>query len=86
MSITLVSQRVAEAISELGVTGTRTYDVDLVDRKTGPIEGHVGFVPSLDGTGELFSYDWRERTTSYAWIMSERVLNGLTERGSTCSR
>lgn len=32
-------------------------------------------------TSEISSYAWPEKHHSYAWIISERVVTGLYERG-----
>lgn len=77
----LVSRRFADAVGDLGVTGTRTYGIELIDRRNGPIEGYVGFVPRLNGSGEVSSYAWTDGDNSFTWIISARVLLGLKERG-----
>ncbi|WP_291277900.1 hypothetical protein [Galactobacter sp.] len=76
-----VSRRFAQAVAELGVADVKTYEIDLIDRRKGPIEGYVGFVPSLTGKGEISSWNWRKGKTSFAWVMSNRVLDGLLARG-----
>ncbi|MCT1656311.1 hypothetical protein [Brevibacterium luteolum] len=78
---TLVSQRFADAVAELGVTGCSTFDVDLFSANEGRVEGYVGFAENTEGTSEITSYAWREKAHSYAWIVSERVLEGLKARG-----
>ncbi|UBH05375.1 hypothetical protein K8P10_000886 [Leucobacter sp. Psy1] len=75
----LVSRRFADRVFELGVTGCRTYEVELYDRRMRPIEGYVGFVEDPSGEGELAmeARDWP--TTSM--VCSRRVLDGLLEVG-----
>ena len=77
----LVSERFAEAIADLGVTGCRTIDVELYSLNEGRVDGYVGFSENTEGTSEVTSYAWREGAHSFAWIVSERVLTGLRERG-----
>ncbi|MDK8347520.1 hypothetical protein QP868_10940 [Brevibacterium sp. UMB1308A] len=78
---TLVSRRFAQAVEELGVTGCSTYEVDLYSLNEGKVEGYIGFAENTRGTSEISSYAWLEKHHSYAWIISERVLTGLHERG-----
>lgn len=78
---TLVSQRFADAVAELGVAGCSTFEVNLFSANEGRVTGYVGFVENTEGTSEITSYAWPESAHSFAWIVSERVLEGLKERG-----
>ncbi|PMB98227.1 hypothetical protein CJ198_07625 [Brevibacterium luteolum] len=73
---TLVSQRFADAVADLGVTGCSTFDVDLFSVNEGRVEGYVGFAENTEGTSEISSYAWRERAHSYAWIGSDAYFRG----------
>lgn len=75
----LVSRRFADRVSELGVTGCRTYEVELYDRRMRPIEGYVGFLEDRTGKDELTmrAPDW----PTFTMVCSRRVLDGLLEVG-----
>lgn len=79
--IFMVSNRFLDAVTELGVAGFKAYDVEVIDRRKGPIDGYVGFAVDQEGSSELTSYGWPDRFRSLIWIVSDRVLDGLRERG-----
>ena len=55
-----MSQRFADAVAELGVTGCATFDVDLYSLNEGRVDGYVGFAENTEGTSEISSYAWPE--------------------------
>lgn len=77
----LVSRRFADRVLELGVTGCRTYEVELLDARRRPIEGYVGFIEDPTGQGEIVME--HGDLPGFYMLCTPRIVEGLKEAGIT---
>lgn len=79
--VPLVSNRFAQALSDLGVEGFGLYDIDFYDRDGTPIEGYTGFTVDITGHSEFTSLHWHQGLRNEWFLTTQQVLDGLYERG-----